>query len=31
MIQLDPLKTIVVLCHDGNTFDKNKFLEMKSL
>lgn len=30
MIQLNPLKTIVVLCHDCNTFDKNQFLEMKN-
>lgn len=23
MIQLDPLKTILVMCHADNTFDKN--------
>jgi len=29
ILQLNPLKTIVVFCHDTNTYDKNKFLEMK--
>ena len=29
MIQLNPLKTVIVLCHDSNTYDKNQFLEMK--
>ena len=27
MIQLDPMKTILVFAHDNNTFDKNKLLE----
>ena len=28
VIQLNPMKTIVVFCHDKNTFDKNQFLDM---
>ena len=29
MIQLDPLKTILVMCHSDNTFDKNNLREQK--
>jgi glycosyltransferase involved in cell wall biosynthesis len=30
MIQLDPLKTILVMCHSDNTFDKNNMREKKN-
>lgn len=30
VIQLNPMKTIVVFCHDNNTFDKNQFLEIEN-
>lgn len=30
MIQLDPMKTIVVLCHSDNTFDKNNLVDGKN-
>ena len=26
LIQLDPFKTILIMCHDSNTYDKNKIL-----
>lgn len=29
MIQLDPMKTILVMCHDDNTFDKMKLRQKK--
>jgi glycosyltransferase involved in cell wall biosynthesis len=30
MIQLDPMKTILVMCHADNTFDKNNLREKKN-